>query len=453
MIHLRSIERFLLKIKEFMEIILTLIVKIVIIMSRSLIKLFSIPLAVFKKLSIFYNDIKRVLGESFVAIFISIFGGIIAGVFLSMMTEQLEAFPGLLVLIPGAIGMRGNIFGALGSRLASNLHIGTLSPELKKSHVLNYNIAASLILTILMSIFLAFMAKGLCILLGFESMNIIDFTVISVLGGIFSSMILLPLTALISLKSYENGWDPDNVTTPLITTAGDIFTIPSLFLGVWIMLLIQNTLLEFILFAFFILMGLAGLFIGIRGEADLKKIVKQSVPTLLICSLLGTTAGTILNSRLGIILNNPSILALVPLFSDQGGNLTSILGARLSSGLHSGYIEANIKPAEEAIRNFGIIILLAIILYPLIGLMAHFATTLLGIPSIGLQEMVTISTLAGMFLLPLILLFTFYLSIASHRNGLDPDNIVIPLTTSLTDPLANTCLVLVVVTILGNMVY
>ncbi|MDP3034088.1 MAG: magnesium transporter [Methanobacteriaceae archaeon] len=443
-----SIDRLLKKIKEFMEIILTLIVKIVILMSHGLIKLFSMHFVLFKKISIFYNDVKRVLGESFVAIFISIFGGIIAGVFLSLMTEQLEAFPGLMVLIPGAIGMRGNIFGALGSRLASNLHIGTLSPELKKSSVLSYNITASLILTLLMSIFLAFMARGLCILLGFESMNILDFTIISVLGGFFSSIILLPATILISLKSYENGWDPDNVTAPLISTAGDFFTIPSLFLGVWILLLIKNTVLEVSLFTIFLLIGLAGFFIGVKGEPDLKKIIKQSIPTLLICSLLGTIAGTILNSRIGIILDNPSILTLVPLFSGQGGNLASILGARLSSGLHSGYIEADLKPSPEAIRNFSIIILLAIILYPLIGFMAHMATVALIIPPLGLQEMVFISSIAGMLLLPLILLFTFYLSIASHKNGLDPDNIVIPLTTSLTDPLANTCLVLVVITIL-----
>lgn len=444
-----SIGRLLKKIKEFMEIILTLIVKIVILMSHGLIKLFSMHFVLFKKISIFYNDVKRVLGESFVAIFISIFGGMIAGVFLSLMTEQLEAFPGLMVLIPGAIGMRGNIFGALGSRLASNLHIGTLSPELKKSSVLSYNITASLILTLLMSIFLAFMARGLCILLGFESMNILDFTIISVLGGFFSSIILLPATLLISLKSYENGWDPDNVTAPLISTAGDFFTIPSLFLGVWILLLIKNTVLEVILFTIFLFIGLAGFFIGVKGEPDLKKIIKQSIPTLLICSLLGTIAGTILNSRVGIILDNPSILTLVPLFSGQGGNLASILGARLSSGLHSGYIEADLKPSPEAIRNFSIIILLAIILYPLIGFMAHMATVALIIPPLGLQEMVFISSIAGMLLLPLILLFTFYLSIASHKNGLDPDNIVIPLTTSLTDPLANTCLVLVVITILG----
>ncbi len=438
------------KIKEFLDFILSTLVKSIIILSKGTIKLFSLPITIFNNFSIFFKDVKRVLGESFLAIFISIFGGLIAGIFLSLMTEQLEALPGLIVLIPGLIGMKGNIFGALGSRLASNLHIGTLTPELKKSHVLNYNIAASLILTIILSIFLAFTAKGLTYLLGFDSMSLMDFTIISVLGGIFSSLILLPLTALISLKSYENGWDPDNVTTPLITTAGDIFTIPCLFLGVMILFFIKNSVFELIFFLFFIFLGLAGLFIGFRGELGLKKIIIQSVPTLLICSFLGIGAGTVLNSRLELILNNPSILTLVPLFSDQGGNLTSILGARLSSGLHSGFIEAHLKPSQEVIKNFGIIIVLAIILYPLIGSMAHFATISLGIPSSGLKEMFLISSLAGLILIPLVMFFTFYLSMASYRKGLDPDNIVIPLTTSLTDPLANISLVFVALTILEN---
>ncbi|MDI6643896.1 MAG: magnesium transporter [Methanobacteriaceae archaeon] len=438
-----NLEQLFMKIKKLIENILTILVKIVIILSKFTIKLFYTPFFAINKLSLFFFDVKRVLGESFIAIFISILGGLLAGLFLTLMTSQLETFPGLLVLIPGAIGMRGNIFGALGSRLNSNLHIGTLSPELKKSKILNQNIASTIILTIIMSILLAFMAKGFSILLGFQSMTIIDFTIISVLGGILSGIILLPATALISLKSYENGWDPDNVTTPLITTAGDIFTIPALFLASLTLLVIKNTHLDIILFIIFIMMGLAGFFFGIKAQPDLQKIIKQSIPTLFICSILGTTAGTILNSKLSVILDNPSILALVPLFSDQGGNLTSVLGARLSSGLHSGFIEAKLRPTEGAIRNFGIIIILAIILYPLIGLMAYIASFWLGIDSLGIYELIFISTGAGLFLAPLIISMTFFLSTASYRLGLDPDNIVIPISTSLTDPLATISLVLV----------
>lgn len=407
------------------------------------------PFIISGKITNFFRDVSRVLGETFAALFICAIGDLIAGIFLSGMTDTFSVLPGLLVLIPGAIGMRGNIFGALGSRLGSNLHIGTLSPELKKSPVLNQNIISAMILTIIMSIFLAFTAKGFCILLGFESISIVDFTVISVLGGIFSGALLLPATILISIKSYENGWDPDNVTTPLIAASGDLFTIPSILLAVQILLFIRNGFTEVILFVIFIIIGISGFIIGIKGGANLKKIIKHSTPTLFLSSIFGTTAGTILNGSFSTILNNPSILALVPLFSGESGDLVSILGARLSSGLHIGSIESSLRPTGGAIRNFGIIIILAVIIYPLIGILAHLGAVTIGIPSIGLKEMVMISTSAGLLLTPFMLLIAFYLNIISYRKGLDPDNIVIPLSTSITDPVANTFLVIMLISILG----
>jgi mgtE-like transporter len=442
-------EKTLKKTREYILIILNWMVKISVLVSKRSLDILQVPFIISGKITNFFRDVSRVLGETFAALFICAIGDLIAGIFLSGMTDTFSILPGLLVLIPGAIGMRGNIFGALGSRLGSNLHIGTLSPELKKSPVLNQNIISAMILTIIMSIFLAFTAKGFCILLGFESISIVDFTVISVLGGIFSGALLLPATILISIKSYENGWDPDNVTTPLIAASGDLFTIPSILLAVQILLFIRNGFTEVILFVIFIIIGISGFIIGIKGGTNLKKIIKHSTPTLFLSSIFGTTAGTILNGSFSTILNNPSILALVPLFSGESGDLVSILGARLSSGLHIGSIESSLRPTGGAIRNFGIIIILAVIIYPLIGILAHLGAVTIGIPSIGLKEMVMISTSAGLLLTPFMLLIAFYLNIISYRKGLDPDNIVIPLSTSITDPVANTFLVIMLISILG----
>lgn len=411
--------------------------------------LLQIPFITSAKITNFFRDFSRVLGESFTALFICAIGDLIAGILLSGMTNTLQILPGLLVLIPGAIGMRGNIFGALGSRLGSNLHIGTLTPELKKSPVLNQNIISAMILTVIMSIFLAFTAKGFCVLLGFESISIIDFTIISVLGGIISGAVLLPATILISIKSYENGWDPDNVTTPLIAASGDLFTIPSILLAVQILLWIRNGYADTILFIIFIIIGIVGFIYGIHRGIQLKKIIIHSTPTLFLSSLFGTTAGTVLNTSFSTILNNPSILTLVPLFSGQSGDLVSILGARLSSGLHIGSVESSFIPSETALRNFGIIIILALIIYPLIGILAYLGSLVTGVESVDISTMVFISTSAGLILTPLLLVIAFYLNTVSYRKGLDPDNIVIPLSTSMTDPVANTFLVLMVMFTLG----
>jgi len=138
-------------------------------------------------------------------------------------------------------------------------------------------------------------------------------------------------------------------------------------------------------------------------------------------------------------------------FSGESGDLVSILGARLSSGLHVGCIESSLKPTTDVLRNFGIIIILAILIYPIIGLIAYLAAVSLGIPSIDAEAMILISTFAGLLLTPFILLIGFSLSIITYKKGLDPDNIVIPLSTSLTDPLANTFLVIMIIIILNSM--
>ncbi len=391
------------------------------------------------------------LREAFIALLICAIGDLFAGIIIGNMTSFLAAFPGLLVIIPGAIGMRGNIFGALGSRLATNLHIGLLSPpKFKRSKILSENILSSLILTMILSIFLAFLAKGICIIFGFESISLVDFTLISLFAGVISSVIMLPLTMLISLKSFENGWDPDNISTPVIAAFGDLFTLPAIILAVILVSFLSSVILKYSVFIFIILIAILSFIYGIKaGGGEMKKILKQSTPVLLVCSFLGVTAGGFLNNSINTLLKNPSLLTLVPLFSGESGNLVSILGARLSSALHSGLISPVLKPEKITIRNFSIIIFLAIIIYPIIGLLAELSSKLLNIPGLGFIPIIGISTIAGILLISVMLLIVFLISSLSYKNGLDPDNIVIPISTSVTDSLSSLTLISISIMILS----
>ena len=46
---------------------------------------------------------------------------LLAGAFLGAITGTLAEYPGLLVLVPAAIGLRGNIFGAFGNRISTSV--------------------------------------------------------------------------------------------------------------------------------------------------------------------------------------------------------------------------------------------------------------------------------------------------------------------------------------------
>jgi mgtE-like transporter len=204
-----------------------------------------------------------------------------------------------------------------------------------------------------------------------------------------------------------------------------------------------------IVFIIMILITASAFYYAIKSGGGMKKIIKQSTPVLLVCSFLGVSAGGFLNNSIATLLKNPSLLTLVPLFSGESGNLVSILGARLSSLLHAGLISPALRPEKRTMQNFSIIIFLAIIIFPIIGFLAELSSRMLNITGMSFINIIGISTIAGMILILIMLLIVFLISSLSYRNGLDPDNIVIPISTSITDSLSSLTLVSIAILILS----
>ena len=55
--------------------------------------------------------------QSLVALLFNSATSFVAGAVLGSITGTFEALPGLIVMVPAAIGLRGNIFGTFGNRL------------------------------------------------------------------------------------------------------------------------------------------------------------------------------------------------------------------------------------------------------------------------------------------------------------------------------------------------
>ena len=401
----------------------------------------------------FYAEHDNVIKEGLIALLICAVGDLIAGIILGKMTFFLETFPGLLVVIPGAIGMRGNIFGSFASRLSTSLHIGLISPEFEFSEDLNNNIFSSFVLTLVLSIFLGVVAKIFCILLNSPSMSVVDFVLICTIAGLISNLIMLPITMFVSFKSFEHGWDPDNITSPIIAAFGDLFTLPAIIASTFILAFLDvNAIVKYAVLVVIVIGVLISFVYCYRLSDETRTILKQSTPILLLCSFLGGSAGGILNSSVETLLTNPSLLTLIPLFSGESGSLISILGARLSSGLHSGLVEPLSKPEGEALHNFGICYILAIIVFPFIGILAEGSSRVFESVGVGFDKIISISTLSGLILVTVMVFAVYYISTVSYNHNLDPDNIVIPISTSVTDSISSLILISVSLLLLGALI-
>jgi mgtE-like transporter len=133
--------------------------------------------------------------QGFAALLVSSAGDLLAGLTLGSITHTLDRLPGLLVLVPAAIGMRGNIFGALGSRLGTAIHAGTFRLSRRRDTIVGQNILAAVALTLSISLADAVLAKAVAVAFGVSNtISVLDFVVISVVGGALSSVVVLLIT-------------------------------------------------------------------------------------------------------------------------------------------------------------------------------------------------------------------------------------------------------------------
>jgi mgtE-like transporter len=91
------------------------------------------------------------------------------------------------------------------------------------------------------------------------------------------------------------------------------------------------------------------------------------------------------------------------------------------------------RPDALALLDFSIVFLIAIVSFPLLGLLAEVVASVLQLASPGLGKMVGITLLAGMMATTVAGLIAYYAAMATYRVGLDPDNHGIPMITSTMD--------------------
>ncbi len=170
--------------------------------------------------------------EMFSSQIVSMIGGLIGGTILAVYTNKLILIPGMLILLPGFLEMRGNISGTFASRLSSGLFLGVIKPNRMQTKIIKGNLAASFLLAIFISLVLGVVAF-LFNLIVFE-MVIPKIILIPLIAGIIANAIEITLTLFTTFYLFKKGHDPNNIMGPFVTTTGDVTSILSLLLTIFI---------------------------------------------------------------------------------------------------------------------------------------------------------------------------------------------------------------------------
>jgi mgtE-like transporter len=393
----------------------------------------------------YLTEEKESLRQGFAALFLSSAGELLAGIVLAGIAGTLEELVGLAVLIPAAIGMRGAIFGAMGSRLSTSIQTGLFELNLRRG-VLAENVQAAVVLSLVSGVFLAFLARASCEILNVRTeLSVFDYVVISTVGGILAGILLLGITVLVARLSVARGWDMDNIAAPMLTAAGDILTLPALVLAAY---LIDIPIFSTVLAALLIVVAALAAYFGLRrGVQNLRRILAESFPILALTGTVTILVGVALQDREEQFTTLLALSILLPAFLQEGGALGGILSSRLSSKVHLGLIAPRGVPQLAAFRDFTLTYIFATGVYVFIGGASHLLAVALfpADSSPGFLVMIGVSALAGLIATTAAVLAAYYGSTVSYRLGLDPDTYGIPIITAAVDLLGFMSLIIALI--------
>jgi len=390
---------------------------------------------------------RRLFLTGLVALLISTGIAVVAGSYLSSIRDLLTLIPGLMVLVPPTINMRGSISGVLASRLSSSMHLGEFSGNFKRGGVLIENLHASLLLTIATAAALGIIAPLASALTGLAVIGAGDLVLISIAAGIVSGLILMGFTVLVSVLSYRRGVDLDMIAAPAVTTLGDLVTIPVLAMTAVAVLALPSSVRTVLLGIALTIAAVTSIYAWSRG-GRVREIVREVLPLLIPLSVLGAFAGVAYSVSLDRLVSVGALLILIPPFAGICGSIGGILCSRLGTGMHLGIIAPAITPSGSVGVHFVQTYLFTLILMPLMATLAHLAAIALNVPSPGLTKMIMIALAAGLVVMTLVNGIAHLTATLSFRYGFDPDNFGIPVISSSIDLLGAVALIEVIKVIL-----
>ncbi len=177
-------------------------------------------------MSLFKHDFKEILVSQMAALL----GGTVVGSLLALYTDKLLLIPGMLILLPGFLEMRGNISGTFAARLTSGLFLSVIKPDHIKSRIIKGNLIASFLLAIAVSGLLGVIAFTFSyITLHIFMPRII---LLPLLAGLIANTIEITLTLFGTLYFFKRGNDPNNIMGPIITSTGDFTSVLALLIAV-----------------------------------------------------------------------------------------------------------------------------------------------------------------------------------------------------------------------------
>ncbi len=375
-------------------------------------------------------------------------GSLIAGFVIALQLGIFQLSPWALALYPAVISVKAVITGLLTGRLSTALYLGTVYPKFFGNTKSFYKlIGAMVVITLATSATISIISIPFGIL--FWGTTIADFpAILTVMVATLSLGLLITLiTVQFTFVSFKRSLDPDTIVYPAISTVANII-ITFLYIGVLHLyfsgIVGQGIIILFGLINVFLVLFILPL--NIR-TAEFRRIIKESLPTMLLVAVMVNITGTLLKSISSLVDGRREIYTVYPAMIDMMGDAGLVVSSAATVKLTLGVLAPSFSSIKNHAKNIFSAWAATVMLFVVVGVLALAIDGVLTVA--GLTSLLVILLISNVIAFTLIVLVSYGISILTFKRGLDPDNFVIPVGSSLADALTTVALFLTLLLIVG----
>jgi mgtE-like transporter len=381
--------------------------------------------------------LETVPGQTLLALSFNLIS-LFAGGLMAVYTPRFSVSPWILALFPPVLTVRGGIGGIFSGNLATMLHLGLVEPRLRDNTPSYYGLVKSVMaITVVDALvlgsvsFLFNLASGTATP-GMWPIFVSVPTVACTLAVGFS----VPVTSYIAILTYRRGLDPDIVVYPILASMNDIIvtvfyvTVVSLVLMGGTAYLALGTVFALILAAVALLAHRS------RGDSFFRQTIREGTTVVVLSSLFGSVNGVVLSRMSGTLTRTPGLMAMYPALTNALGNIGSIIGSQATTGMALGTARGFREELEDAGREIAKVEAPAALMHVVFAFTAWLITG----PGASLTTLLAVALTANLLSFGVISVFALYSAHQAFERGLNPDNVVIPAITTLSDSAATLAL-------------
>ena len=356
-------------------------------------------------------------------------GGILAGFIVASQLNIFERSPWVIAVYPAILSARGVISGLFCGRLSTALHIGTIYPKFFGNTKSFYKLFETIVvITLGTSVAMSSFSMGFGSL--FWGITFADFPdILMVVVATMSLGLSLSLvTITIAFLTFKKGLDPDVIVYPIMSTVADIVITICYVLTLSMFFLSRHSV--FFVGLVLVMLALYFLFQNVHEE-EFIRTMKESFVTLILVSFIVNITGTVLRRINVVVQGRREVYTVYPALIDTVGDVGSVVGSTATTKLALGLL----KPSFSDMRNHATQIFGA--WAASITMFVFFSALSLSINSILAPFTFLIFTFillaSNVIAITAMVLISYSISILTFQKGLDPDNFVIPIESSLAD--------------------